>query len=98
MRARAAYISSFGTSGIIVASALLMLATMSALVAFHAWPVGTTTGGTVSAVPLDPGTASSRLHQVRTAPAPTSGVKTAAAAAHRSALRTHVNTTGLFKA
>src|SRR4051794_19819638 len=98
MRARAAYISSFGTSGIIVASALLMLATMSALVAFHAWPAGTTTGGTVSAVPLTPGGSTSRLHQVRTAPAPASGVKAAAAAAHRLEARAHVRTTGVFKA
>jgi len=97
MRARAAYISSFGTSGIIVASALLMLAMMSALVAFHAWPVGTTTGGTVSAVPLTPGGSASRLHQVRTAPAPASGVKSAAAAARRLELRTHVSTRGLSK-
>jgi hypothetical protein len=53
MRARAAYISSLGTGGILVASALLMLALVSALVAFHAWPGGHAASGTVS-IPLNP--------------------------------------------
>jgi hypothetical protein len=53
MRARAAYISSLGTGGIIVASALLMLALVSALVAFHAWPGENAPTGTLS-VPLSP--------------------------------------------
>lgn len=51
MRARAAYITSFGTTGILVAAALLMLTLVSALVAFHAWP-GSTPGESVAAVPL----------------------------------------------
>ncbi len=40
MRARAAYISSFVTTGIVVTGALLMLALAGALVVFHAWPQG----------------------------------------------------------
>ncbi|MEA2450558.1 MAG: hypothetical protein QOG63_2490 [Thermoleophilaceae bacterium] len=40
MRARAAFISSLGTTGILVAAALLMLAVVSALVAFRGWPGG----------------------------------------------------------
>ena len=53
MRARAAYISSFGTTGILIAAALLMLAMVSALVAFRAWPGGVT-GESVTSVPLAP--------------------------------------------
>jgi hypothetical protein len=53
MRARAAYISSLGTTGILVGAALLMLATVGALVAFHHWPGGST-GNDVTAVPLQP--------------------------------------------
>src|SRR5207237_977628 len=51
MRARAAYISSLGTTGILVSSALFMLTMVSALVAFRGWP-GVTPGGGVQAVPL----------------------------------------------
>jgi hypothetical protein len=38
MRARSAYIRSFGVTGILVAAALLMLAIVSAIVAFDRWP------------------------------------------------------------
>ena len=54
MRARAAYISSFGTSGILVASALLVLAMVSTLVAFRGWPDGLPSGDRVTSVPLTP--------------------------------------------
>src|SRR5947209_2831447 len=40
MRARSAYISSLSTTAIIVASALLMLALLGAIVAFRGWPHG----------------------------------------------------------
>jgi hypothetical protein len=40
MRARAAYISSLGTTTILVCAALLLLAVGSALVAFRGWPGG----------------------------------------------------------
>jgi hypothetical protein len=51
MHARAAYIRSIGTTGILVAAALLMLATVSALVAYHGWP-GSAGGESVTAVPV----------------------------------------------
>jgi hypothetical protein len=53
MRARAAYISSLGTTAILVVAALLMLTLVSALVAFHGWP-GTAAGSGVQSVPLAP--------------------------------------------
>ena len=51
MQARAAYIRSIGTTGILVAAALLMLATVSALVAYEGWP-GTAGGEPVTSVPV----------------------------------------------
>ena len=53
MRTRAAYISSVGTTSILVAAALLMLAMVSALVAFEHWPGGTS-GDAVTSVSLSP--------------------------------------------
>jgi hypothetical protein len=38
MRASRAYIAGFGTTGVLVASSLLLLAVVSALVAFRGWP------------------------------------------------------------
>jgi hypothetical protein len=69
MRARAAYISSLGTTGILLAAAVLMLAIVSALVAFRAWPGGA--GDSVAAVPVVPraGTPAA-LTQVRSVRAP----------------------------
>src|SRR5690349_19108998 len=54
MRARVAYISSFGTTAILVAAALLMLAVVSAIVAFRGWPGAANADGGQS-VPLTPG-------------------------------------------
>jgi hypothetical protein len=51
MRARTAYISSIGTTTILVAASLLMLGLVSALVAFHRWPDGAV-GQTVPSVVL----------------------------------------------
>lgn len=51
MQARAAYIRSFGTTGILVAAALLMLATVGALVAYDGWPERTV-GEPVTSVPV----------------------------------------------
>jgi hypothetical protein len=53
MRARAAYISSFGTTSILLAGTLLMLALVSALVAFRGWPESAS-GLNVPSVPLEP--------------------------------------------
>src|SRR5690349_6269234 len=64
MRARVAYISSLGTTAILVAAALLMLAVVGALVAFRGWP-GSANGAVVQPVPLRPGTDAVRTLLVR---------------------------------
>jgi hypothetical protein len=53
MRARVAYISSLGTTAILVAAALLMLAVVGAIVAFKGWPGAANADG-VRSVPLAP--------------------------------------------
>jgi hypothetical protein len=68
MRARAAYISSLGTTGILVSSALLMLAMVSALVAFRAWPGGQA-GADVQRIPIESSGATT-LVSVHRAPVP----------------------------
>jgi hypothetical protein len=96
MRARAAYISSFGTGGIIVASAFLMLALVSALVAFHGWPGGDATAGPVNSVPFSP-SAANPLRQVRTADAGTATVKASAGKLSRTAATRDASSAGLVK-
>ena len=66
MRARFAYISSLGTTAILVAAALLILAVGSAIVAFRGWP-GTASGESVQSVPLAPRSAATGA--VKAAPA-----------------------------
>jgi hypothetical protein len=96
MRARAAYISSFGTTGILVSSALLMLAMVSALVAFHGWP-GSTADHGVASVPLaPPARQAAQVKQVRKSPAAAPAKKTARA--HRAAASHAATTVGLVKA
>jgi len=96
MRARAAYISSLGTTGILVAAALMMLALVSALVGFSAWPGGMT--DSVASVPIARGAdAPVALTQVRRVavrerPAALRADRTTAAAAPRA-----VSTEGLVK-
>ena len=41
MRATKAYIASFGTTGVLLGASILMLAVVSAVVAFDGWPSGT---------------------------------------------------------
>src|SRR3954470_14914469 len=53
MRARVAYISSLGTTAILVAAALLMLAVVGAIVTFKGWP-GRANAAGVQSVPLGP--------------------------------------------
>jgi hypothetical protein len=65
MRARFAYISSLGTTAILVAAALLMLAVVSAIVAYRGWPGDSGHTGSVQAVPLAPGGAPKRVALVR---------------------------------
>ena len=58
LQVRRAYLTSVGTSGVLTASALLALALVSAIVAFHAWP-GVNGVGPVPAVPVEAGTTAS---------------------------------------
>jgi hypothetical protein len=96
MRARAAFIHSLGTTGILVAAALLMLAIVSALVAFRAWPGGT--GESVAAVPVTPhGGDRVDLKQVRTAPAPRAAVRRLAAPVRERVAAERPAATGLVK-
>ena len=53
MRARVAYISSLGTTAILVSAALLMLAVVGAIVTFRGWPGAANADG-VQSVPLTP--------------------------------------------
>lgn len=64
MRARVAYISSLGTTAILVAAALLMLAVVGAIVAFRGWPGGANGSG-VQSVPLAPPSANANAVLVR---------------------------------
>jgi hypothetical protein len=97
MRSRAAFISSFGTTGILVAAALLMLALVSALVAFRGWPGGVE--DSVSAVPINQQSQTPvELTQVREVAAPRTAVKRVATPARRSTVvRPRGSTTGLVK-
>jgi hypothetical protein len=53
MRARAAYIHSLGTTGILIAASMLMLALTSAIVTFRGWPGNDSSTG-VQSLPLQP--------------------------------------------
>jgi hypothetical protein len=93
MRARFAYISSLGTTAILVAAALLMLAVVSAIVAFRGWPGGSNHGGGVQSVPLAPGGASERVALVRRTSSAARGVERSAGARTAGA----ISTAGLVK-
>jgi hypothetical protein len=97
MRARIAYISSLGTTAILVAAALLMLAVVGALVAFRGWP-GNANGAVVQRVPLGPGSDAARTVLVRpTAATTTKRVVRVEAFAARAAARARLSTAGLVK-
>jgi hypothetical protein len=94
MRVRAAYISSLGTTTILVGASLLMLTVVSAIVGFRGWP-GMVSGSGVEAVPLSPSSPSARFASlVRNSPAHSKvvRVKRATGATHRRA-----STAGLVK-
>lgn len=94
MRARSAYISSFGTTTILVAGALLMLALVSALVAFKGFP-GQSSGSGVQSVPLAPPSSTVRTAAAtRTVPATTIARARRAA---RPAAPARVSAAGLVK-
>jgi hypothetical protein len=92
MRARAAYISSFGTTTILVGAALLMLAVGSAIVAYRGWP-GSASGSSVETLPLGPH-AHRAASVVRTASA---GGLTRGRASLAARARRPVSTAGLLK-
>src|SRR4051794_4235066 len=97
MRARIAYISSLGTTAILVAAALLMLAVVGALVAFRGWP-GNANGAVIQRVPLGPGSGAARTVLVRPTAATTSKrVVRVESFATRAAARARLSTAGLVK-
>src|SRR3954462_3485824 len=97
MRARIAYISSLGTTAILVAAALLMLAVVGALVAFRGWP-GNANGAVIQRVPLGPGSGAARTVLVRPTAATTSKrVVRVESFAARAAARARLSTAGLVK-
>src|SRR5438128_1965419 len=67
MRATKAYIASLGTTGVLLAGSLLMLAVVSAVVAFDRWPGGNVTAP-VQTVVLDDKPAAIRVSESSTAP------------------------------
>src|SRR5881227_291587 len=94
MRARVAYISSLGTTAILVAAALLMLAVVGAIVAFRGWP-GQANAAGVQSVPLGPS-----LRPARTTLVVTSVTRARAVVRARStaaALARRRSTAGLVK-
>src|SRR3954451_16094058 len=95
MRARVAYISSLGTTAILVAAALLMLALVGALVAFRGWP-GSANGAVVQQGPLGPGAGAARMVFVRP-PAATKRVVRIRSFTARAASRARLSTAGLVK-
>jgi hypothetical protein len=94
MRVRVAYISSLGTTAILVAAALTLLTVVGAIVAFRGWPDGADGSG-VQTVPLAPGVSPASAALVRrTAPAVRAGSVRKAPARRGSA---RASTAGLVK-
>jgi hypothetical protein len=92
MRARAAYISSLGTTTILVCAALLLLAVGSALVAFRGWPGGADATG-VQRVTLTPnGLPRAATEFVRAA-----AITRVARSGSQGASSAHLSTAGLVK-
>jgi hypothetical protein len=96
MRARVAYISSLGTTAILVAAALLMLALVGALVAFRGWP-GSANGAGVQQVPLGSRPASVGAVFVQPVALRTSRVVRAGSLVSAAAPRPRLSTAGLVK-
>jgi hypothetical protein len=92
MRARVAYISSLGTTAILVAAALLMLAVVGAIVAFRGWPGAANAAG-VQSVPLPPSLTQSRTALIITRVKPARAVVRVGAVAARR----FTSTAGLVK-
>ena len=92
MRVRVAYISSLGTTAILVAAAFTLLTVVGTIVAFKGWPGSADSSG-VQSVPLAPGGTPARAALVRRVPAAQHVVRKAPA--HASAR--HASTAGLVK-
>jgi hypothetical protein len=80
VRATKAYIASLGTTGVLLAASILMLAVVSAVVAFDAWP-GTTVAAPPHTLVLADRPAPIRVTTHSTAPPATPAARRAAAAA-----------------
>jgi hypothetical protein len=93
MRARVAYISSLGTTAILVAAALLMLAVVGAIVAFRGWPGAANAAG-VQSVPLAPSFEQARSTLVVTR---VNRVRSVVRAGTRAAAARRLSTVGLVK-
>jgi hypothetical protein len=93
MRARVAYISSLGTTAILVAAALLMLAVVGAIVAFRGWPGAANAAG-VQSVPLEPSLTTARSALVITR---VNRVRAVVRAGTRTAAARRLTTVGLVK-
>jgi hypothetical protein len=92
MRAHVAYISSLGTTAILVAASVMMLVVVGAIVGFRGWPGGVDGAG-VQQVPLAPATTPARVALVRRG---TPVRRIVRAGASRTAARP-VSTVGLVK-
>jgi hypothetical protein len=92
MRVRVAYISSLGTTAILVAAAFTLLTVVGTIVAFKGWPGSA--GSSVQSVPLAPAVSPARVALVRRAPAAQHVVRKATA---RASARRHASTAGLVK-
>ena len=95
MRARVAYISSLGTTAILVAAALLMLAVVGAIVTFKGWPGAANADG-VRSVPLPPSFTRASATLVAARPHRRAGLVRSAALAARVGGR-RLSTAGLVK-
>ena len=84
MKATKAYIASLGTTGVLLAASLLMLAVVSAVVAFDRWP-GATVTSRVQTLVLNDKPAAIRIGAHAAGPSATPGVRTAIAGARGTA-------------
>ena len=96
MRARFAYITSLGTTAILVAAALLMLGLVGAIVAFHGWP-GSGDGQGVHALPLAPDGSPTRVALVRRTKVTSAAKVVRARSGTAGAAAKRVSTAGLVK-
>ena len=80
MKATKAYIASLGTTGVLLGASILMLAVVSAVVAFDRWPDGNISTR-VQTLVIDDRPAAIRVSDASTAPSATPGTPVAAAVA-----------------